>query len=446
MRYRQRFVHLMFVILAVCTTATFLSAQDTSSVRGVRLGLTYGAGSKPGIIVLNVDDAPGDSVRVILQRDFDFSDRLTPIMLDANALRGLQPKAPGKFNYPLIAKFGAVGIVQASPIANGYRVSLYDVAAKKQVNSADFAVTAERDSREWRQQIHGISDEVERWITGRRGIAQTRVAFVRGNFIYIVDSDGAMQQQVTTSGRAMSPAWHPSGEGIVYSAFGSRGTQIVMRNLGSDQAEWKRATPTGLNITPVFSRDGKFIVYAHGSEIGTDLYIANSDDNLPARQLTVGRGTDNTSPAFSPDGRRIAFMSGRSGHPEVYIMDSDGTNPELLTGYTYGESSWRASPDWSPDGRIVAYQSQIGGRFQIMTINVRDRSVKQHTSEGENEDPSWAPDSRHVVFTSSRSGFKQLWVLDVESGRARQLTHSSGARLASWSPSLSSNNISITQR
>jgi TolB protein len=82
----------------------------------------------------------------------------------------------------------------------------------------------------------------------------------------------------------------------------------------------------------------------------------------------------------------------------------------------------------------VAFQTQIEGRFQVATINLRDRSVKQHTIEGANEQPSWAPDARHLVFTSSRSGTRQLWVLDTESGRVRQLTRGSAARMGAWSP------------
>jgi TolB protein len=71
-----------------------------------------------------------------------------------------------------------------------------------------------------------------------------------------------------------------------------------------------------------------------------------------------------------------------------------------------------------------------------MTIDMRDRSTKQYTSDGQNEDPAWAPDSRHMVFSSTRTGPRQLWVLDAESGRMRQLTHAAGARLAAWSPIL----------
>ena len=60
-----------------------LRAQDTTTTPGVRLGLSYAAGTKPGVIVLPVQDDYGDdSLRVIVQRDLDFSDRTTVIALD----------------------------------------------------------------------------------------------------------------------------------------------------------------------------------------------------------------------------------------------------------------------------------------------------------------------------------------------------------------------------
>jgi TolB protein len=83
----------------------------------------------------------------------------------------------------------------------------------------------------------------------------------------------------------------------------------------------------------------------------------------------------------------------------------------------------------------IAYQASAGG-FQLMVLNLRDRTVRSSPARASNEDPSWAPDGRHLVFTSTSTGVHQLWVIDVETGRLRQLTRASGARLAEWSPIL----------
>jgi len=411
------------------------TAASQEPTRGVRIGLSYGAGVKPGVIVLPVEPTRGDSVRAIVQRDLDFGDRVTVIALDSAALRGLTPPPGRRFNYQLFARLGAAAIVRVVPIAGGYRAEAHDVAARRVLRVDTFAIAAARPGGEWRMEIHGMSDEIERWITGVKGIARSRVLFVRGSDVWIVDSDGANQRQITRGALTLSPAWHPNGRMIAYSRYGEAGTRIELHDLESGARRVVRATPEGLNITPAFSPDGRSVVWATNRGGGTEIVAASLANLASARRVTVGRGTDNTSPSFSPDGRKIAFMSGRAGQPEVYISDSDGTNVQLLTEFTIGGTSYRASPAWSPDGRLIAYQATAGG-FQIMVLNLRDRSVKQLTSAGVNEDPSWAPDGRHIVFTSNRSGAQQLWVIDAESGRLRQLTHAAGARLSDWSPYL----------
>jgi TolB protein len=289
------------------------------------------------------------------------------------------------------------------------------------------------ESPEWRLAIHAASDQIEQWVTGTRGVADTRILYVRDSQIWLIDTDGFGAHPVTAKVGALSPCWSPNGRYIAYSAFTARGTVIDVQDLQANTVRTLVSTPGGLNSAPVFSPDGNLIVYAHGDEIGTDLFAANPFTNDAGRRITVGRGTDNTQPTFSPDGRQIAFTSGRSGHPEIYITDVDGTNADLLTPYAFGDENYRSGADWSPDGRAVALSAMTGGVFQVMTLNLRDRTMKQLTSDGRNEDPSWAPDSRHVVFTSNRTKVKQLWVMDVESGRARQLTFGSEARLSAWS-------------
>ena len=65
-----------------------LAAQDTTRVdEGVRVGVDYRPGVRPGLVVL---PGPGlDSVRAIVQRDLDYSDRFEMITV-ADAPQAVQ--------------------------------------------------------------------------------------------------------------------------------------------------------------------------------------------------------------------------------------------------------------------------------------------------------------------------------------------------------------------
>lgn len=422
-------------LVAILATRA-LGAQDTTS-KAVRIGLAYDPTTKPGVMILPVAGVTGDSIRTIIQRDLDFGDRISLVAAESASANAIVIATSGaRFDYAFFAKLGASAVVKLSPTAAGMHVVVHDVTAKRIHQVRDFALPRAL-SADWRLAVHGISDEIERSVTGTRGIAQTRIVFVRNRSIYTVDSDGENDRLIAGEGQSLSPAWHPNGRSVAYTTMGERGTRIFVKDLGTNTVRQLAAASSGLNITPSFSPDGKSIVYSHGDEDGTDLFLADAQGTAAARQITVGRGTDNVGPTYSPDGRRIAFTSGRSGHPEVYIMDADGTNVELLTPFEFGDQYYRSSADWSPDGRTVAFQSQINGIFQVFTIGLRDRRLRQLTSEASNEDPSWAPDGRHLVFSSTRTGSQQLFVMDVESGRVRQLTRMGGSRLAAWSPALS---------
>jgi TolB protein len=423
-----------------CSTALFAAvlatpaiAQDTT--QAVRIGLTYQAGVKPGVMVLPIAGPGGDSLAAILRRDLDYGDRVTVIGSEAtDAAEAARAGAGGRVNYELFGRLGAAAIVQVSQTATGVQATVLDVGAQRIAQQGTFAIPAGFGSPQWRMAVHGAADEIERWITGVRGIAQTRVLFVRAGRVYVIDVDGANERPVTDEESAMSPSWHPNGRHIAYSSMSDVGSRIHVRDITTGQVRRIGTGPGSTDITPIFSPDGRSIVYSSAVGEASDLVLAPALSAGTPRRITISRGAQiNVSPSFSPDGRRLAYTSDRAGHNEVYISDVDGTNAELLTPYSFGDQYYRASPDWSPDGRSVAFMSQMDGRFQIMTINLRTRDVRQHTSEGINEDPSWAPDGRHLVFTSNRTGTKQLFVLDVESGRVRQLTRAGGVRLAAWS-------------
>jgi tol-pal system beta propeller repeat protein TolB len=291
-------------------------------------------------------------------------------------------------------------------------------------------------TKNYRMAIHSLSDEVEQWLTGTRGISATRIAYVQGKNLHLIDSDGAIDEIVRTPGAAMSPAWHPAGKSIVYSDFTDNGTQIGEVDLVTDSVHLVAATPRGLNITPVYSPDGLKIIYGAGGERPADLVVYERGSALHPVPLSNGK-FENSSPTFSPDGVRMAFMSPRPAlTPQIYVMNADGTKVKLLTPFVKGKRSYRTGPDWSPTGEAVAYEQQ-NGDFQVWMINVKTGKMTQLTKVKENEDPSWAPDGRHMAITSTRGGTREIWVLDTKTGHFRQVTNRDGARLAAWSPRLS---------
>lgn len=418
-------------------SVTSVAAQDTTYRPGVFISGNYDPlRDKIGIALLPVGGAYGDSIRAIVSRDMDYSDRFLVISVDSAepaALRG-QGNAAG-LNYPLFSRLNATAVVEMTAVPTGLHVSLHDVGRGQVVNVGEFPLPSTGLSRDWRLAVHRVSDEVERWMLGQRGIAATRIAYMRGNSIRIVDSDGAAEITVPTEPEGGSPAWNPTGSMITYTTHGTSSRVLVIDLATGRSRAVVGPTRNTLYLTPIFANNGASLIYSREGDSGSDLFSIGMNGGQ-AQQLTAGRGTTNTNPTLSPDGRRIVFVSGRKGPPELYIMDSDGTDVTTLTDYDFSEKTYRSDPDWSPDGRLVAYQERVNDKFQIRTFRVAGGTPKLLTDAGENEQPSWAPDARHLVFTSTRTGVRQLWVLDTESNRVRQLTKSGGSRLASWSARL----------
>ncbi len=300
------------------------------------------------------------------------------------------------------------------------RAALVDEGSGSRIFERNYEVGWNETRREVdRWGLHRLADDVTYYLTGSRGCASTRIAFVRARSgvkeLWLADWDGQSEEQVTRLGSiVLSPAWHPSGRWLAFTSFHLGQPALVAADLERDDLRIVSSSRTP--GAPAYSPDGKSIAYSSTEEGNAEIYIARADGSRP-RRITFDPEID-TEPSWSPSGRRLVFTSGRPGKPQLFAVNVDGSGLDQLT----FEDAWCGSPDWSPVGERIVHVIRIEGTFELALIRADGTGGQRLTVGGGCENPHWAPDGRHVVFARSAGGSRSLMVLDVDTGTVRSLT------------------------
>ena len=255
---------------------------------------------------------------------------------------------------------------------------------------------------------HQFSDDIVETLTGTRGIATSKIAFVSNRSgakeIYIADYDGANVIQLTRDGAiSVAPAISPDGGRVAYTGYQSGYADIYVIDMASGARSRILKFP-GTNSGASFSSDGGRLACTLSRDGTPELYIASAN-GAGARRLTRTRGVE-SSPPWSPDGSEIVYSSDERGGPQLFRIGASGGAGRLLsTGYGYC-----TEPSWSPDGSKIAFTARQGG-FNIALLDMKT-STARILAQG--QDPAFGPNSRHIIYSDGSS----IILLDTVKGRS----------------------------
>ncbi len=180
-----------------------------------------------------------------------------------------------------------------------------------------------------------------------------------------------------------------------------------------------------------WSPDGQHIAYTCKKKSGkewakstnTDLYLYNISTGKTTN-LTEGMNGYDIDPVFSPDSKMITWNSMEregfeSDRNRVFICNlKGGDKVELTKGLDYALNH----PQWSADGKTIYCSGGVKATYQLFSINVGSKEVKQIT-RGVHNYYGFIPTKAGIVASrASMSTPHDLYLVNPQYGTAKALT------------------------
>lgn len=372
----------------------------------------------------------------VLRRDLDESGPF-------RVLSGALPRTTDAASHKAWTEAGTDWLVNLKATRAGDEVRLEAQVVDVRPGKAVFTRTYTGKEATLRMMAHTLSDDLVYTLTRERGVASSRVVFVRTHGpglkeIWQVDRDGSGARQLTHhQSLTLSPSVASDGR-LAYVTYKSGSPEI-----------WGQRVPGGPHVklapvggqylgavkAPVWSPDGQRLAYAQvtNSRTGdTDIMVLEMATGK-VRRLTFNNGL-NTGPTWNPSGTQLAFESDRdgAGMPQIFLMEADGSNMRRLT--TRG--TYNTSPSWSPSGAQIAFVSRFEGKFDLFVYKLGEgRDYQITTGVSFNEDPAWSPDERRLIFSSGPRGGKKLFTTDLTGNQVIPLGTLTGCEMPDWTRS-----------
>lgn len=354
------------------------------------------------------------------------------ITRDANLSGRFDVVASEKFNLALFSRSHAEYYVtgKVTPQGDGsLKVQCFLYVSKSKDLLLGEAYTVKQ--KDLRKAIHAFFDKVTLRITGERGVASTKLAYVSKiegvKQVVVSDYDGFHRSQVTRDSTiSMMPVWMRGNAGLVYVNFKTKRPHLYAKNFGG--AERMIFPQYDQTYSPAVNPKTGELLFSSSYDGKTDLFLGNMETGK-ARKFAYLK-SNQTSPAWSPYATEVLFTSDRGGGPQIFVMGKDGSDLRRVT--FMGRYNERAS--WSPNGDRIVYTSMDNGKMNIYTCALDGSDIVQLTNNaGNNEHPTWSPDGKLIAFSSNRSGTYQIYIMRFDGANVTRITQGGENTSPTWS-------------
>jgi Tol biopolymer transport system component len=267
----------------------------------------------------------------------------------------------------------------------------------------------------------------------------SRIAFVQGSDIFIMNPDGSHVRRLTNLGAnnsAFYESWSPDGRQLVFSEYPNNGPgQLWVMNSADGSGQHVLLSEVNFDDeAPSFSPDGVWVIFRRCPADFTDcaIYKIRTDGSGLTQVTDFQPAILDWEAYYSPDGMSIIVQSlKREGLiSDFWLMNADSFDlhplipPELLA----------TDPQWSPDGEKIAFGHCCSAQTSDIWVINRDghdlhRLTGSHTTDiavpapYSNGAPSWSPHGRAIVFNqyTPSSNTNAILVINADGSARRQV-------------------------
>ncbi len=218
------------------------------------------------------------------------------------------------------------------------------------------------------------------WRSDGRRIAFDFVDGAGDVHIAVIRPDGSHRHSLTTAlGIQEVPTWSPDGAHLAFDAFDPSEPQFRTHLwlMDSDGSHQHQITSDAFDVEPVYAPNGSRIAFARitDDENGVaGIYTVRPDGTRLREVVPPTRGLEH--PDWSPDGRWITYdLAPELDGPDagsIFAVHPDGSELHVLRAATAHRMYFK--PRWSPDGRRFlsgCYDDRVG-RDQLCTFRSGD--------------------------------------------------------------------------